>query len=560
MGATNIFGRLEASLLKQGPVDPEFTPCLDVPNGGVLLAIPALLSMGLLRHTRKYFQLPQGYYDLTTIFLLLAFMALARLKRIEALRYCAPGEWGKLLGLDRIPEAKTLRNKVRILCEDNQAPQWAGELCRDWMGMFPETAGVLYIDGHVRVYHGKQTELPRHHVARQKLCLRATTDYWVNAMDGQPFFMVNKAVDPGLLTVLEQEIVPQLERDVPCQPNLFEQEENPLVPRFNLIFDREGYSPGFFFRMWKKRIACLTYHKYPSEDWPRSEFQEYDVKLISGHEVTLLLAERGTFLGGRMWVREIRKLSKTGHQTAIISTDFLRDLTRTAAIMFARWSQENFFKYMRENYSIDTLVDYSTDNIPESTRVVCPIYREADRDVKKLAAQLGRKRCQCNEIVLCDDIAPNKVIAYEEKKQALLEEIREMEGALEDLKECRRNTPKHVLFADLPPEDRFKQLGMKSKYFIDTIKMIAYRAETAMANILRRSMHHQDEARSLLRSLYATEADLLPDYDRSSLTVRLHQPANNCSAVTIKKLCRELNETKVKFPGTKLRLIYELVS
>ncbi len=560
MGATNIFGRLEASLFRQGPVTPEFTPCLDVPNGGVLLAIPALLSMGLLRHTEKYFQLPQGYYDLTTIFLLLAFMALARLKRIEALRYCAPGEWGKLLGLDRIPEAKILRNKVKVLCEDNQAPQWAGELCRDWMGMFPETAGVLYIDGHVRVYNGKQTELPRHHVSRQKLCLRATTDYWVNAMDGQPFFMINKAVDPGLLTVLEQEIIPRLERDVPSQSSLFEQEKNALAPRFNLIFDREGYSPDFFDRMWKKRIACLTYHKYPGEDWSKFEFREYEVKLISGHEVTMLLAERGTFLGGRIWVREIRKLSKTGHQTSIISTDYFRDLTKIAATMFARWSQENFFKYMREHYSLDALVDYSTENIPESTKVVCPLYREADRDVRNMAAQLGRKRCQCNEIVLCDDIDPDKVIAYEKEKQALREEIKEMESTLEELKECRRNTPKHVEFADLPEEDRFRQLGMKSKYFIDTIKMIAYRAETAMANILRRSMCHQNEARSLLRSLYATEADLLPDYDRDSLTVRLHQPANKCSAEAIKNLCRELNETGVKFPGTKLRLVYDLVS
>ncbi len=155
--------------------------------------------------------------------------------------------------------------------------------------------------------------------------------------------------------------------------------------------------------------------------------------------------------------------------------------------------------------------------------------------MKKMAAQLGRKRCQCNEIMLCDDIAPDKVIAYVEKKQALQEEIRAMEETLEELKECRRNTPKHVEFADLPPEDRFRQLGMKSKYFIDAIKMIAYRAETAMANILRKGMRHQDEARSLLRSLYATEADLLPDYDKNTLTVRLHQLANNCSAESIKK-------------------------
>jgi len=560
MGATNTLGRLEASLFQGAPVAPEFSPCLDVPNGGVLLGVPALLNMGLVRHTTKYFQLPRGYYGLTSIFLLLAFMALARLKTIESLRYCSPGEWGKLLGLDRVPEARTLRAKVKLLSRDNQAAQWAGELSRDWMGMFPETAGVLYIDGHVRVYHGNQTELPRHHVARQKLCLRATTDYWVNAMDGQPFFMVNKAVDPGLLTVLENEIVPRLEREVPCQPGLFERAEKPLVPRFTLIFDREGYSPDFLLRMWKKRIACQTYHKYPGEDWAKSEFGECEVKLISGHVVTMWLAERGTYLGGKLWVREIRRLTKNGHQTAIISTDYQRDLPKTAATMFARWSQENFFKYMREHYNIDRLVDYSTDKIPGTTKVVCPLYREADRDVKRLAAQLGRKRCECNEIVLCDDIEPDKVIAYEEKKQALMEEVREIEATLEGLKECRRNTPRHVQFADLPPEDRFRQLAMRSKYFIDTIKMIAYRAETAMANILRRSMRHQDEARSLLRSLYGAEADLLPDYDCNLLTVRLHQPANNCSAVTIKKLCRELNETKVKFPGTNLRLVYEMVS
>lgn len=101
---------------------------------------------------------------------------------------------------------------------------------------------------------------------------------------------------------------------------------------------------------------------------------------------------------------------------------------------------------------------------------------------------------------------------------------------------------------------------MKSKYFIDTIKLIAYRAETAMANIVRRSMRHQNEARRLLRSLYTAEADILPDYDKKKLVVRLRQPANKCRAVTIEKLCRELNATNTKFPGTNLHLIYELVS
>lgn len=560
MGATDTEGRLFASIFRCGPVDPSFSGHLDVPNGGVLLSLPGLLHMGLLRHADKYFELPNGYYRMDTIFLLLGFMALTRIKNIEFLRYCSPGEWGKLLGIDRIPEAKTLRDKVRELTTQGQPAEWGGELSRDWMGMFPETAGVLYVDGHVRVYNGNQTELPRHYVSRQKLCLRATTDYWVNAMDGQPFFLVNKAVDPGLLTVLTEDIIPRLERDVPEQPNLFELEQESLLPRFTVVFDREGYSPDFMLLMRKKRIACMTYHKYPNGSWPEAEFTDHTVSLVSSHEVTMKLAERGSLLGGKIWVREIRKLSEQGHQTAIISTNLVAETSTSAATMFARWSQENFFKYMREHFNIDRVIDYTTEDIPGTTKVVNPLFRDVDNEVRKQAAKLGRKRCEYNSVVLCDDIEPNKVDAYELKKHALLEEVQQMETILEDLKVCRKGTPRHVMLSDLPKEDQFRQLGTRSKYFIDTIKMVAYRSETAVVNILRRTMKRLDDARSLARSLYKTEADILPDPEKKILKVRLHQPANRCSAVTIGNLCQELNATETIFPGTDLRLVYEMVS
>ncbi|WP_221902068.1 putative transposase [Bathymodiolus platifrons methanotrophic gill symbiont] len=86
---------------------------------------------------------------------------------------------------------------------------------------FKMITAQFYINGYVkqmdivRVYNGQQTKLPRHHVARQKLCLRPTTDYWVNAMDGQPFMVINKAVDPGMIKVIENDILPQLEKRLP---------------------------------------------------------------------------------------------------------------------------------------------------------------------------------------------------------------------------------------------------------------------------------------------------------------------------------------------------------
>ncbi len=148
VGADNVLDRMAASVGELTAVEPVFQAVSDVPNGGVLLALPALLAVGLLHQAHKYFQLPKGYYGLESLFLMLAFLALARLPSLEQLRYCAPGEWGKLLGLDRIPEVRTVRKKLALLSEQEQANRWSAELCAQWMGADPEQAAVLYVDGH----------------------------------------------------------------------------------------------------------------------------------------------------------------------------------------------------------------------------------------------------------------------------------------------------------------------------------------------------------------------------------------------------------------------------
>ena len=560
VGAANVLDRMAASVGELTAVEPVFQAVCDVPNGGVLLALPALLAVGLLHQAEKYFQLPKGYYGLESLFLLLAFLALARLPSLEQLRYRAPGEWGKLLGLDRIPEVRTLRQKIALLSDEEQASGWSAELCAQWMGEDPDKAAVLYVDGHVRVYHGHQTPLPRHYVARQKLCLRATTDYWVNAMDGQPFFLLNQAVDPGMLQVLEHQIVPRLEQEIPHQPTAEQLAADARLHRFTLIFDREGYSPAFMQKMKGKRIACLTYHKYPGEDWSSEEFFPCQVQLASGAWVEMQLAERGTFLGGKLWVREIRKQTASGHQTAVLSTDYRSDPGPVAAAMFARWSQENFFRYMREHYGLDRLVDYALEEIPDTTRVVNPAYRQLDGQVRSLQGQLNRKLAAFSALGLKGAIEPKKVAAFEQKKAELQEQIEGLRKALDERKAQRKAVEHHITIAELPEEERFKQLSTQSKHLIDTIKMVAYRAETAMVQMAREKMHREDDARSLLRALYSTEADLLPDDNAGTLTVRVHHQANRCGDEVTRHLCTELNQTETIFPGTNLRLVYALVS
>ena len=560
MGASNVEARIAASVGELVAVAPNFQGALDVPNGGVVLALPVLLAVGLLGSTERFFTLPKGYYGLDSLFILLAFMALARLKSIESLRYCAPGEWGKLLGLDRVPEVRTLRDKIRLLCQDDQPEQWSTELCKQWMEAAPEQAGTLYIDGHVRVYNGYQTQLPRHYVARQRLCLRATTDYWVNAMDGQPFFVVNQAIDPGLIKVIEQEIVPRLDRDVPDQPSDEVLEADPLRHRFTLVFDREGYSPAFLARMKEQRIACLTYHKYPGDDWPGEEFHPQQVALATGQVVEMKLAERGSCLSNKLWVREIRKLTERGHQSAILTTDYRSDFASLAVAMFARWSQENFFKYAREHYSLDRLVDYSTGVMSDPLPVVNPAYRQLDGQVRSCTGKLNRRLAQFGAMNLEATIEPKHVAAFMQHKADVQEEIEALQREIHTLKDQRKATARHISVNELPEQAQFRQLSTQSKQLVDTIKMIAYRAETAMANILRDTLSHPDEARRLLQSLYTTEADLLPDSNEGTLTVHLHHMANPCSDAAIRKLCEELNATETQFPRTNLRLVFKLGS
>lgn len=559
---TRSLERVAAAMGELESAPPQFEPALDVPNGGVLWALPALLATGLLRFTQEFYALPKGFYGIDSIFLLLALMALARISSIEQLRYAAPGEWGNLLGLDRVPEVRTLRAKLEVLCrEAGRAVLWHTALAREWIAGQARSELTFYADGHVRVYHGDLSPLPRHYVARERLCMRATTDYWIHAMDGQPFFYVNKEVDPGLIATLRDDLVPFLERQVPLSPELQKRmEDNPRQHRLTLVCDREAYSPELFAELQSKRIAVLTYHKYPGEDWSEEEFKEGTVELSGGAVVSMQLAERGTRLSNGLWVRQVRKRSARGKQTAILSTDYQADYTRLAASMFARWSQENFFKYMREHYGLDRLVEYGTEAVPDSVRVVNPSWRKLDSQVRTLNGQRQHLLVRFAALGLEADLSEAEVIRYEQKKAQLQEEIEHLGKQLEQTKQQRKQTAHHVTVGELPEAERFSRLLPERKHFLDTIKLISYRAETSMACLLRESMSREDDTRALLRQIYSTEVDLLPDADHKTLTVRLHHLTQAAHDQALVRLCEELNATETIFPGTDLRLIYKIGS
>jgi len=455
-----------------------------------------------------------------------------------------------------------LRAKLKLLCQDlGQAMQWNVQLAKEWIARKKDTDLYFYCDGHVRVYHGAQTTLPRHYVARERLCLRATTDYWVNAMDGQPFLYVNKEVDPGLISTLKQDVIPWLETSVPKTP---EQEKqlaaDPHAHWFTIVFDREGYSPEFFELMRRKRIAVLTYHKFPNQDWREEEFAPYSVQLAGGEMVTMRLAEHGTQLSNRQWVREIRKLTHAGHQTSILTTNFQAPMTSLAVSLFARWSQENFFRYMREHYGLDHLAEYGTEPIPDAIQVVNPEWRKLDSQIRSKTNRRYRLTAQFGALTLSETPTESEFEGYQQQKGQLQEQIQHLGLEVDNLKQQRKQTAHHIPVKSLPEQDRFTRLRTERKHFVDTIKMIGYRAETCLASLLREHLARTDDARSLLRQVFNNEVDLLPDLESNTLTVRLHHLAQAAHDQAIAKLCSALNATLTVFPGTNLKLIYEIGS
>lgn len=240
--------------------------------------LPALLSQGLLK-TKEVYQLPAShYYGLESVVLTLSFMALARIKNPEQLKQCRPGEIGRIIGLDRIPEVSCLRDKIKLLTDQQQAQKLNRLLIDHWYNPSDQQDLFLYIDGHVRIYYGTKANLPAKFVSRQKLCLSATTEYWVNDAQGQPVMMVMGELTEKLQTAIEELIIPQLEQTVLLpSPPTGEQKQttpqdaaiattdptsHPKVPVCTLIFDREAYSPAFFQRLWHRwQIAIITYRK-----------------------------------------------------------------------------------------------------------------------------------------------------------------------------------------------------------------------------------------------------------------------------------------------------------
>ena len=537
---------LERSLACTGKFSeamPEFHAAEAVPGAGVLLALPAVLEQGLLEVTQEVFgALRNGFFGLRSVLLTFAFMALLRIKTPEQLTGHAPGELGLLLGLDRAPEVKTLRRKLDQMGQRGLARRLHQCLAERWADAEPDELGLLYIDGHVRPYHGRKHRLPKHHVQQRGRPMAGTQDFHVNDARAEPLFVVTAEATEGVLRMMEEHLLPEIRFLVG------------LERRVTVVFDREGWSPASFARWQELGFDVLTYRKGKQSRWQARFFADVE-GIVDGRKVVYQLAERWVRLSNGLRVREVRRLTDTGHQTAVITTNQSLSTFDVADRMFSRWRQENFFRYMRHEFNLDHLCTYAVEPADAERLVPHPERKKLEQRIKTAQTALGQL------VGRRGDLKPGAVLRV--KGRTLDEDevdqlLRQREHDIKHLKQRRDALPKEVPLDQVLDLEQIVQLERERKLLTDAFKMIAYRAESQLARwVAPLFKRHEDEARKFLRSVFRATADLIPDAQLSTLTVRFHGLANPRATRALPGLCDVVNATSTCYPGTKLRLQFE---
>ena len=270
-------------LLGEG-AEPVFAPGARYPLAGLLLALPALEATGLLEGARQvYGRLKDGFYGLAATLLTLVFLALAGEPRAEGATRVPPAALGRVLGLDRAPEVKTIRRKLGELAAAGKAADLIMALARRHADTRPQALGFLYVDGHARAYYGTRT-VQKMHIARLKFPAPATEETWVTSQHGDPVFMVVAEPSDSLAGELRR-LLPQL-RQVAGEGR-----------RVTVCFDRGGWSPALFADITEAQFDLLTWRKGPAPDIQADEFTTITCADDRGREHAYDLTDTTVALG-----------------------------------------------------------------------------------------------------------------------------------------------------------------------------------------------------------------------------------------------------------------------
>jgi len=545
-------------LLGEGAA-PVFTAGARYPLAGLLLALPPLAESGLLDCARQvYGRLRDGFYSLEVMLVVLVFMALLREARAEGATRIPPAALGRVLGLDRAPEVKTIRRKLGELAAAGKAVDLQLALARHHAAATPDALGFLYIDGHTRAYFGKR-DIQKMHVTRLKFPGPATEETWVTGSAGDPLLVVMAQPSSSLAAQIRG-LLPAL-REITGPGR-----------KATLCFDRGGWSPALFADITDAGFDLLTYRKNDAgtaiPDLPGTAFATASCAGDDGRPRSYDLADTTTDLaisegehkGRVLSLRQVtRRKPGDTRQVHILTTREPGDLPAAAVIyrMTSRWREENYFRYGRTHFALDALDSYAVTPDDPGRMIPNPAKKTAAAAVKaakKTLAGAGAGREE--KLAALRSPAPGQAVIITNQMLARLEAP--VAAARRDLKTAQaaaRAVPAKIPLSEHNPA--MVKLDTETKLITHAIRMAACNTETILARALNGCYARAgDEAYALIREALHASGDIT--IRGSVLHIRLDPLSAPRRTSALAALCQQLNTTPACYPGTTLTLHYEV--
>jgi hypothetical protein len=542
-------------LLGEGAV-PVFTAGARYPLAGLLLALPALEGTGLLAAARQvYGQLRDGFYGMGATLLTLVFLALAGEPRAEGATRVPPAALGRVLGLDRAPEVKTIRRKLAELAAAGKAADLIMALARRHAAARPDALGFLYIDGHARVYYGTR-QVQKTHVARLKFPAPATMETWVTDAGGDPVFMVIAEPSDSLAGELRR-LLPDL-RGIVGQGR-----------RVTVCFDRGGWSPAVFADITAAGFDVLTWRKGPAPDLPADQFttvactddrgraHEYE---LADTTVALSISE-GPRKGQTVTLRQVtRRVPARGGGTRQIHALTSRTDLPPGEVCWrlsARWREENYFRYARTRFALDALDSHAASPDDPDRMVPNPARKTAAARIRaaETAAQAAETARDAALLQLRSPAPGQAAWITNQVINALTAPVEAAWRELGEADQAAAAIPARIPLGTLAPD--MVRLDAETKQITHAIRMAAYNAETALARALHgHYARAADEAYAVIREALTVSGDIRPG--PGELAIRLDPLTAPRRTQALAALCDQLTAAGTCYPGTDLVLRYEV--
>ena len=534
---------------------PVFTACGRAPLAGLFLALPALAATGLLdtAHT-VYGELPNGFYCLDAMLCESVFRALLGEARAEGAARIDPPALGRVLGLDRAPEVKTIRRKIKYLAEVGTAGDWIAAMAARHVQERPEQAAVFYVDGHVRAYQGTR-KIAKTHVPRLKFPAPATLETWVTDAAGDPLLVV--MAEPGASLAAElRRLIPQLRALVGDQRRVL------------VGFDRGGWSPTLFADLDAAGFDTLTWRKGAIADIDAHAFTEHTHIDEHGRTHTWALADTevdlqitdGPRKGEVFVMRQISLLDAARtRQMHILTTRTDLPPGEIRYRMGSRWRQENHYRYARLHFDFDSHDSYRAGDDDPTRMVPNPAKKAAYAQVEKArrAVHLAETTSDAELLAAHSPKPGTTVLLTNTMINTINTDTHTANATLDAAITAHQGIPARLPLAQVHPGQQI--LDTETKLIHHAIRIAAYNTAQSLARTILTDTGYsraQDEAHTLIRTALAGSGDIIPDPTTNTLHIRLDPLPAPRHTAAINELCQVLNDTNTIYPGTTLTLRY----